>query len=70
MSLAYAVINGERHEYDHARIDMELDAHQNVTIVWRAYSLIPGLRQGLKPKLMASAHFKVNSATIAAAIER
>jgi hypothetical protein len=49
---------------------MEVDAQSNVSVVWRAYSLVPGLRQGMKAKLMATAHFRVNAATIVAAIDR
>jgi hypothetical protein len=41
-----------------------------VTIVWRAYSLVPGVRQGMKPKLMASAHYKTNASAIARSVDR
>jgi hypothetical protein len=37
VTLAYLVENGTRHEFQHARLDMELDAEKKVTVVWRAY---------------------------------
>jgi hypothetical protein len=48
---------------------MELDAEKKVTVVWRAYQLSPGVRQGMRPTLEASAHFKTTAATVARGAE-
>lgn len=70
VTMAYTIIDGSRQEYKHSRLELEIDAEKNTSLIWRAYSLHPGKRQGMRPVLEATAHIKITCADLIRSSER
>lgn len=67
---AFMIVDGERTEFPHVKLEIERNQDHLPVLVWRAYSLHPGKKQGQKARLEASAHMKVTRDDLIAASDR